>query len=156
MKDLGKELTREPVEMGQGKFDLVLQSFRRLLRRGAITNVGKMLARMHPADVAQVIVHLSSSNEKRTVFELVRGEAQRGQVLSELDPGTIQHTLADLAPADVAWTHVLIGFEARSNLKKTVNCPIKSSSTAHFGRNRAKLHDFRTTQGLTKPVRTWA
>ncbi|MEE9205160.1 MAG: magnesium transporter [Nitrospirales bacterium] len=103
MKDLGKELTREPVEMGQGKFDLVLQSFRRLLRRGAITNVGKMLARMHPADIAQVIVHLSSPNEKRTVFELVRGEAQRGQVLSELDPGTIQHTLADLAPADVAW-----------------------------------------------------
>lgn len=62
-----------------------------------------MLARMHPADIAQVILHLSSPNEKRTVFELVRGEAQRGQVLSELDPGTIQHTLADLAPADVAW-----------------------------------------------------
>ncbi|MFQ5992007.1 MAG: magnesium transporter, partial [Nitrospiraceae bacterium] len=52
---------------------------------------------------AKVIEHLSSPTEKRTVFELVRGEAQRGQVLSELDAPLIQDLLADLQPADVAW-----------------------------------------------------
>jgi magnesium transporter len=94
---------REPAEKGQGKFDLVLASVQRMLRRGAITNLAKMLARTHPADVAKILAHLASPKEKRTVFELVRGEAKRGQVLSELDEDNIQLLLADLPPADVAW-----------------------------------------------------
>ncbi|MBY0249549.1 MAG: magnesium transporter [Nitrospiraceae bacterium] len=82
---------------------MVLQSVQRLLRRGAITNLAKMLGRMHPADVAKVINHLSSSKEKREVFELVRGENKRGQVLSELEGQSIQEVLADLLHSDVAW-----------------------------------------------------
>ncbi|HJU06023.1 MAG TPA: magnesium transporter [Nitrospiraceae bacterium] len=100
-RDLGKDLVKEP-DKGQTKFDLVLASFQRLLRRGAITNMGKMLGRMHPADTAKVIEHLSSPKEKRTVFELVRGESQRGQVLSELDAENIDEVLADIPPAEVA------------------------------------------------------
>jgi magnesium transporter len=98
-----KDPVREQTEKGQGKFDLMLVSFQRLLRRGAITNLSKMLGKIHPADVAKVIVHLSSPKEKRTVFELVKGEGPRGQVLSELDAESIQEVLADLAPSDVAW-----------------------------------------------------
>ena len=99
MKDLSKDATERP----QSKFDLVLASLQRLLRRGAINNIGKMLGRMHPADIAKVIIHLSSAKEKRTVFELVRGDARGGQVLSELDSGSIQQLLAEMPPADVAW-----------------------------------------------------
>ncbi len=100
-RDLLKDLVKEP-EKGQTKFDLVQASFQRLLRRGAITNLGKMLGRMHPADIAKVIEHLSSPKEKRTVFELVRGETQRGEVLSELGAENIGHVLADIPPAEVA------------------------------------------------------
>lgn len=95
MKDAG--------DRGQSKADVVQESFRRLLRRGAITNLVKMLGRMHPADIARVIQHLSLAKEKRTVFELVKGESQRGQVLSELDAASIQELLADLAATDIAW-----------------------------------------------------
>ncbi len=102
-KDILKEVSRELAEKGQAKSDIVLLSFQRLLRRGAITNLAKMLGRMHPADIARVINHLSSPKEKRTVFELVRGEAQRGQVLSELDGDSINQVLADLPSSDVAW-----------------------------------------------------
>ncbi len=102
-KDLLRELSKEPAEKGQGKFDLVLASVQRLLRRGAITNLSKILGRSHPADVAKVIVHLSLPKDKRTVFELVRGDAQRAQVLSELDADSIHEVLADMAPPDVAW-----------------------------------------------------
>ena len=100
-RDPVKDFVKDP-DRGQTKFDLVLASFQRLLRRGAITNLVKMLGRMHPADIAKVIEHLSSPKEKRTVFELVRGEAQRGQVLSELDAENINHVLADMSSADVA------------------------------------------------------
>lgn len=102
-RELARDLAREQAERGQGKFDLMLVSFQRLLRRGAITNLTKMLGKMHPADIAKVIEHLPSPKEKRTVFELVKGEGPRGQVLSELDAESIQLVLADLAPADVAW-----------------------------------------------------
>ncbi|MBI5411285.1 MAG: magnesium transporter [Nitrospirae bacterium] len=82
---------------------MVLASFQRLLRRGAITNLGKMLGRMHPADIAKVIAHLSTPKDKRTVYELVRGEAERAKVLSELDADSIQQVLADMPASDVAW-----------------------------------------------------
>ena len=37
------------------------------------------------------------------MFELVRGENKRGQVLSELDGESIQEVLADLLHSDIAW-----------------------------------------------------
>jgi magnesium transporter len=100
-REAGREAPRELPEKGT-KFDLVLASVQRLLRRGAITNLAKMLGRMHPADVAKVMEHLSSSKEKRTVFELVRSD-MRGQVMSELDAGNIQELLTDVPSTDVAW-----------------------------------------------------
>ena len=101
--ELPKDPSREPAEKGQTKFDLMLVSLQRLLRRGAITNLTKMLGKMHPADIAKIIVHLSSPKEKRTVFELVKGEGHRGEVLSELDADSIQQVLADVAAPDIAW-----------------------------------------------------
>ncbi len=98
-----KDLLRDQADRGQTKSDIVLQSIQKLLRRGAITNLSKMLGRLHPADVAKVVTHLSSPKEKREVFELVRGEAKRGQVLSEIDGDSIQQVLADLLPSDIAW-----------------------------------------------------
>jgi magnesium transporter len=102
-KDVLREALRDQADRGQTKSDIVLQSVQRLLRRGAITNLSKMLGRMHPADIAKVVTHLSSPKEKREVFELVRGEAKRGQVLSELDGDSIQQVLADLLHSDIAW-----------------------------------------------------
>src|SRR5689334_18141469 len=102
-KDALRDALREQADRGQSKSDIVLHSVQRLLRRGAITNLSKMLGRMHPADIAKAINHLSSPKEKREVFELVRGENKRGQVLSELDGESIQEVLADLLHSDVAW-----------------------------------------------------
>jgi magnesium transporter len=102
-RDVLRDALRDQSERGQTKSDIILLSVQRLLRRGAITNLSKMLGRMHPADAARVITHLSSPKEKREVFELVRGEAKRGQVLSELDGDSIQQVLADLLHSDIAW-----------------------------------------------------
>jgi magnesium transporter len=102
-KDMLRDALRDQAERGQTKSNIVMQSVQRLLRRGAITNLSKMLGRMHPADIAKVITHLSSPKEKREVFELVRGEAKRGQVLSELDGDSIQQVVADLLHSDLAW-----------------------------------------------------
>ena len=100
-KEPARDIPREP-DKGQNKFELLLASFQRLLRRGAITNITKMLSRIHPADIAKVMEHLSSPKEQRTIFELVRGENLRGQVLSEMDPAVVPRVLSDIPPAEVA------------------------------------------------------
>jgi magnesium transporter len=102
-RETAKDLPREQAEKGQSKFDLMLLSVQKLLRRGAITNLTKMLGKTHPADVAKIIVHLPSPKEKRTVFELVKGEGPRGQVLSEMDADSIQQVLAEVPAPDIAW-----------------------------------------------------
>src|SRR5262245_3759278 len=102
-KDVLREAPRDQTDRGHSKSDIVLLSVQRLLRRGAITNLAKMLGRMHPADVAKIIVQLSSAKEKRQVFELVRGNSTRGQVLSELDTDSITQVLSDLLQSDIAW-----------------------------------------------------
>ena len=102
-RDPIKDLQREASGKEQGNFDHVLETCQRLLRRGAITNIGKMLSRMHPADVAKIIEHFSAPKDRRTVFELVRPEGKRGQVLSELDGSNIEPLLADMSSGDVAW-----------------------------------------------------
>lgn len=109
--DVGGESTHASVpvsrvqigEQGPSKFDLLLEGIERLLRRGAITNLTRMLGKLHPADIAKVITHLSVVKDKRTIFELVRGEKQRGLVLSELDADSITAVLADLQAPDLAW-----------------------------------------------------
>jgi magnesium transporter len=71
------------------RFDTILDSVRRLLRRGAITHLERMVNKMHPADVANVLHHLHTPQEKRTVFELFKVEGNKSQVLSDMDEGDV-------------------------------------------------------------------
>lgn len=87
----------------QSKFDVVRVSTRRLLKRGAISNLTNLIARLHPADVARVIMNLDAPQERRTVFELVEGVAAQGKVVSELSDEMILELLEDRNAADIAW-----------------------------------------------------
>ena len=85
------------------KLDVVRLSVRRLLKRGAISNVMNLIARLHPADVARVIMHLDTPQERRTVFELIKDVAEQGQVVSELSNEMILEILEDRNADDLAW-----------------------------------------------------
>ena len=87
----------------QSKFDVVRLSTRRLLKRGAISNLTNLIARLHPADIARVIMNLDTPQERRTVFELVEGVAEQGKVVSELSDEMILELLEDRNAADIAW-----------------------------------------------------
>ena len=87
----------------QSKFDVVRLSTRRLLKRGAISNLTNLIARLHPADIARVIMNLDASQERRTIFELVEGVAEQGKVVSELSDEMILELLEERNAADIAW-----------------------------------------------------
>lgn len=84
------------------RFDVILDSVGRLLRRGAIGNLDRMVAKMHPADVAKVLHHLHTGQEKRTVFDLIKPEGNKALVLSEMEEGHISALLSDAPAADIA------------------------------------------------------
>jgi len=84
------------------KFEIMLDSVRRLLRRGAIGNLDRMVNKMHPADIAKVLHHLHTAQEKRTVFELIKVEGKKARVLSEMDEVTLGEILTDVPSSDIA------------------------------------------------------
>src|SRR5213594_627384 len=94
----------KPVGSGRtaSRFDLVLDTVGRLLRRGAIGNLERMVSKMHPADVAKMLHHLNTAQEKRTVFELIKPDTRDRKVLSEMDEADIGDVLQDMPSADVA------------------------------------------------------
>ena len=87
--------------MTDAKFDLILESFRKFLRRGAITHLSNMANKMRAADLAKVIRHLATVQEKRTVFEVIRDVKLKAAVLRETEPHAVGDLLQDMPPHDV-------------------------------------------------------
>src|SRR5207245_9393150 len=94
----------KPVGSGRtaSRFDLVLDTVGRLLRRGAIGNLERMVSKMHPADVAKMLHHLNTAQEKRTVFELIKPDTSKATALRAMDEGDIGDVLEDAPAADSA------------------------------------------------------
>ncbi|MEK7871016.1 MAG: magnesium transporter [Nitrospirota bacterium] len=87
--------------MALTKYDIVLDTFRRLLRRGAISNISKIVDKMHPADVAKVIRHLTLGAEKRTILDLVRDAKTKADVISEIDATSRNEIFSEMPSSDI-------------------------------------------------------
>ncbi|MEO5656942.1 MAG: magnesium transporter [Nitrospiria bacterium] len=87
--------------MTDAKFDVIVESFRKFLRRGAITHLSNMVNKMRPPDIAQVVRHLATVQERRTVFEVIRDVKAKAAVLSEIEPAAMTDLLSDMPPHDV-------------------------------------------------------
>ena len=81
---------------------VLLDTFRRLIRRKANANLRRLIVKTHAADIALLFRYFNEP-EKSFVFTLIResGEAT-GELLSELDESIISELLSPLEPADVA------------------------------------------------------
>ena len=87
---LGKEIT------------VLLDTFRRLIRRKANTNLKKLLNKTHSADLAQLFRYFNE-NEKTFLFSLLQKNTEAtGELLSELDESIISELLLPLEPIEVA------------------------------------------------------
>jgi magnesium transporter len=77
------------------KQQLLLDTTRRLIRRGALPNLAKVLTKSHPADIAGLFRYLDLK-EQRILFNLIEDAEKSAYVLSELDHGTGAQLLAQL------------------------------------------------------------
>ncbi|APG24307.1 magnesium transporter [Syntrophotalea acetylenica] len=66
------------------KLQLLLDTVKKLIRRGAYPNLTKVIGKTHPADIAHLFPHLTPK-EQQTLFNLIDDTETAASVLSELD-----------------------------------------------------------------------
>ena len=76
---------------------VLLETIRRLNRRGAVANLLKLLLKTHPADLAWVFRHLSTV-ERKKVFNVIAQTEMVGGILSEVDQAIMLELVQDLTP----------------------------------------------------------
>jgi magnesium transporter len=77
------------------KIDTLVESIRKLTRRGAYQNVRKILEKLHAADVAYII-RLLNSTEQQKVLGLIDDREFLSEVFSQVEPPTSADLLASM------------------------------------------------------------
>lgn len=80
---------------------VILDMVRRLNRRGATSNLSKLISKTHPADMAWVFRHLTK-DERSAVFNLICKSEFVGEFLSELDDAFVIELVKELDPPYMA------------------------------------------------------
>ncbi len=83
--------------MREANFILTLESLRRLLRRGAMPNVKKIIDKCHAADIAQMMDSLDPE-EQKAVFGAIESVEKAAEVLRETDATTNVQILHEADP----------------------------------------------------------
>ncbi|MDT8419147.1 MAG: magnesium transporter [Desulfuromonadales bacterium] len=63
---------------------VLLGTVKKLLRRGATTNLAKVLGKIHPADIAHLISYLDAKDQ-HTLFNLITDKERAADALSEME-----------------------------------------------------------------------
>ena len=79
---------------------VLTDSIRRLLRRGANSHLNKIVNKTHAADLSAVFRSLSGSHQQ-TLFQMIRDNEQKGELLGELDEDTAVEIIKNLNIEDI-------------------------------------------------------
>ena len=80
---------------------ILVESIRRLLRRGATSHLEKIVNKTHAADLSAVFRSLAFAHQRR-LFDLIRNTEQKGILFSELDEDTFQDLVAGIQDGELA------------------------------------------------------
>jgi len=88
-------------EMFEHEITILRDTFGRLLRRHAHTNLIKLIYKTHPADLA-ILFRYFNDDQQTQVFNLMNSDAHTAEFLVELDDTLIANLLDGKPPQDVA------------------------------------------------------
>ncbi|MEE8398514.1 MAG: magnesium transporter [Desulfobacterales bacterium] len=75
---------------------ILIESIKRLLRRGATSNLQKIVRKTHAADLSSVFRFLSIAHQTE-LFDMIDDVEQKGTLFSELDPDTFRNLIDSTA-----------------------------------------------------------
>ncbi|MBW2440336.1 MAG: magnesium transporter [Deltaproteobacteria bacterium] len=79
---------------------ILVESIKRLLRRGATSHLSKIVNKTHAADLS-LVFHSLSLAQQRKLFGLISNVEQKGILFSELDEDTFQDLTEDMRVEDI-------------------------------------------------------
>jgi len=88
-------------QMFEREIHVLRNTFRRLMRRHAHTNLIKLIAKTHPADLAMLFRYFDDT-EQAELFNLMQPNEHTGDFLTELDESMLQDLLAGLPAENIA------------------------------------------------------
>jgi len=80
---------------------ILVESIKRLLRRGATTHLGNIVNKTHAADLS-VVFHSLSLMQQRKLFDMITDIEQKGILFSELDEDTFFDLIEEMKLEDIA------------------------------------------------------
>src|SRR6056297_146572 len=82
---------------------ILIETIKRLLRRGSYVRLKKIISKVHAADLSAVFPSLSAYNQRK-LFDLIEDQEKRGGILSELDEDVILSLSEDLSVEELVKT----------------------------------------------------
>ncbi len=102
-------------EMFQHEISVLRDTFRRLIRRHAKTNITKLITKTHPADMA-VLYRFFTDMEQKTLFNLMMDTEQVSEFLTELDEPIILSLIGDEPPEKIAKLFQKLGVNDQADI----------------------------------------
>ncbi len=102
-------------EMFQHEISVLRDTFRRLIRRHAKTNITKLITKTHPADMA-VLYRFFTDMEQKTLFDLMMDTEQVSEFLTELDEPIILNLIGDEPPEKIAKLFQKLGVNDQADI----------------------------------------
>jgi magnesium transporter len=135
---------------------VLLDTLRRLHRKGATENLLKLILKTHPADLAWVFRSLPPADRKK-IFELIAGTELVADFFSELDDAIIVELAEDLTPVFLAEVISKMAPDDAADLLEVIPNALASDVRTHMERDdRDELeellkYDPETAGGIMSP-----
>ena len=135
---------------------VLLDTLRRLYRRGATENIRKLIRKTHPADLAWVFRSLPLA-EQKSVFEIIAHTDLVAGFLSELDESIMVELVEDLSPSFMADVVTSMASDDAADLLEALPNDIAANIQKHMeadDRNEVEellKYDPETAGGIMSP-----
>ena len=113
-------------EMFSHEVSVLRNTFRRLLRRNAHTNLTKIIRKTHPADLA-VLFRYFTNTEQKTLFDLMIEKEHTAEFLTELDEGILVKILENEDPGRIATIFHKLGSNDQAEILNLLSEPMTNS-----------------------------
>jgi len=110
---------------------VLLNTLRRLYRRGAVDNIIKLIGKTHPADLAWVFRSLPPG-EQKDIFQIIANTDIISDFLSELDSSIMVDLVAGLSPALMAGIVSKMASDDAADLLEALPDEIAKEIRAHM------------------------
>lgn len=82
------------------EFMILLDTYRRLIRRNALSNTKKMIVKTHPADLAALFRSFTEV-DREEIFNLITDSSYKAEFLTELDRAILIELLENMPPKSI-------------------------------------------------------